>query len=106
LKFKFPGLILFSLRREVAHDTFWHTCHELEAGRRFPIGEPTEAIFKIFPLYCFLYRRINTDPTSDGVDGFMEAMTSCVFNWCSPKQGGTFLGRHDRLKVSEQRSRI
>jgi hypothetical protein len=49
LKFKFPELIVFSLRREVAHDTFWHVCHELEAGRRFPIGEQTEVIFKNFP---------------------------------------------------------
>jgi hypothetical protein len=49
LKFEFPEVIVFSLRRQVAHDTFWHICHELEAGRRLPIGEPTEAIFKNFP---------------------------------------------------------
>jgi Domain of unknown function (DUF4262) len=46
LKFDFPELIVFSLGRQTAHDTFWHMYHELEAGRRFPIGEPTEAIFE------------------------------------------------------------
>lgn len=48
LKFKFPELIVFSLQREVAHDTFQHMYHELEAERRFPLGEPNGAIFKNF----------------------------------------------------------
>jgi hypothetical protein len=45
-KFNFPELILFSLRGNVAHDTFWHMYHELAAGRRFPVGELTEDIFQ------------------------------------------------------------
>jgi hypothetical protein len=45
LRFQFPELILFSLAREVAHDTFWQVYRELEAGKRFSIGEPVEGIF-------------------------------------------------------------
>lgn len=46
LKLNFPELIVFSLRQKVAHDTFWHIFRELEAGGHFPIGDPTDAIFK------------------------------------------------------------
>jgi hypothetical protein len=46
LKFEFPELILFSLRRDAAQDTFWYMYRELEAGRTFPIGEPTGEIFQ------------------------------------------------------------
>ena len=46
LKFRFPEVILFSMRRETAHDTFWTIYRELEAGRRPAIGEPTGAIFQ------------------------------------------------------------
>jgi hypothetical protein len=48
LKFEFPEMIVFSLSRQTAHHTFWHIYHELEAGRRFLIREPTEAIFRNF----------------------------------------------------------
>ena len=44
LKFRLPEVILFSMRRETAHDTLWTVYRELEAGRRPPIGEPTETI--------------------------------------------------------------
>jgi hypothetical protein len=46
LKFSFPEVIVFSLGRDDAHDTFWHMYHELEAGRRFPVGEPTGDVFE------------------------------------------------------------
>ena len=46
LKLKFPELILFSLGQKVAHDTFWRMYHKLEAGRNYPIGEPTEDVFQ------------------------------------------------------------
>jgi hypothetical protein len=46
LKFRFPEVILFSTPRQTAHDTLWTVYRELEAGRRPPIGEPTEAIFR------------------------------------------------------------
>jgi hypothetical protein len=46
LKFRFPEVILFSMSRETAHNTFWHIYRELEAGRRLPVGEPTGEIFE------------------------------------------------------------
>jgi Domain of unknown function (DUF4262) len=46
LKFSFPELILFSMSRENAQDTFWTIYRELEAGRRLPVGEPTDAVFE------------------------------------------------------------
>jgi hypothetical protein len=49
LKLGFPELILFSLGRQVAHDTFWHIYRELEAGKRFAIGKPEDNIFENYP---------------------------------------------------------
>jgi len=46
LKFSFPEIITFSLKREIAHDTFWHMYHTLEAGETLAIGEPIESIFE------------------------------------------------------------
>jgi hypothetical protein len=46
LKFRFPEVILFSMSRQTAHDTFWHIYRELEAGRRIPVGQTTGEIFK------------------------------------------------------------
>jgi uncharacterized protein DUF4262 len=45
LKFGAPELIVYSLRGDIAHDTFWHAYRELEAGKRFPVGEPTNDFF-------------------------------------------------------------
>jgi hypothetical protein len=58
LKFRIPELIVFSLRRHIAHDMFWHMYHRLEAGKlgkRFTIGEPDDDIFQnvvavLFPV--------------------------------------------------------
>jgi len=38
LKFNFPEIMTFALKRETAHDTFWHICRTLEQGERFAIG--------------------------------------------------------------------
>ncbi len=46
LKFRFPELILFSMSKENAQDTFWHIYRELEAGRRLPVGERTGEVFE------------------------------------------------------------
>jgi hypothetical protein len=46
LKFRFPEVILFSMSRETAQDTFWPIYRELEAGRRLPVGELTGEIFE------------------------------------------------------------
>jgi Domain of unknown function (DUF4262) len=46
LKFGFPELIIFSLHRQVAQDTFWHIFRGLEAGKHFAIGQPEDDIFQ------------------------------------------------------------
>jgi Domain of unknown function (DUF4262) len=46
LKFGFPELVVFSLSRQVAHNTFWYMYRGLEAGKHFAIGEPEDDIFK------------------------------------------------------------
>jgi hypothetical protein len=49
LAFQFPELITFSMRAEIAHDTFWYIYRELKAGRTFKIREPTDSIFENLP---------------------------------------------------------
>jgi hypothetical protein len=49
LKFGYPELIVFSLRSQTAHNTFWHIYHELEAGWRIPAGAETGEIFRNIP---------------------------------------------------------
>ncbi|SCB37845.1 protein of unknown function [Bradyrhizobium shewense] len=46
LKFRFPEMIVFSMGQQTAQDTFWTIYHELDAGRRPPVGEPTDALFQ------------------------------------------------------------
>jgi hypothetical protein len=46
LSLNFPELIMFSLRHEIAHDTFWHIYRELEGGHTFVAREPIENIFE------------------------------------------------------------
>jgi hypothetical protein len=46
LKFRFPEVIVFSMRQQTAQDTFWTIYRELDAGRRPPVGEPTDALFQ------------------------------------------------------------
>jgi len=46
LKLNFPEIITFSLKREIAHDTFWHIYRTLEQGERFAIGAPIDSIFE------------------------------------------------------------
>jgi hypothetical protein len=49
LKFQYPELIVFDLRQQVAHDTFWHVYRELEAGKRFATGKRENDIFENVP---------------------------------------------------------
>jgi hypothetical protein len=49
LKFGLPEVIVFAMRPQVAHDTFWHMYREMEAGRRFPVGTETREIFENVP---------------------------------------------------------
>jgi len=46
LRFKFPEVITLSLKREIAHDTFWYMYRTLENGELFVIGEPIATIFE------------------------------------------------------------
>jgi uncharacterized protein DUF4262 len=46
LKLNFPEIITFALKRETAHDTFWHIYRTLEQGERFAIGVPIDSIFE------------------------------------------------------------
>ncbi|HZO44722.1 MAG TPA: DUF4262 domain-containing protein [Xanthobacteraceae bacterium] len=46
LNLKFPEVITFSLRREIAHDTFWHIYRTLKGGDGLAIGTPIESIFE------------------------------------------------------------
>jgi len=45
-KLNFPEIITFSLKREIAHETFWHIYRTLEQGERFAIGQPVDSIFQ------------------------------------------------------------
>jgi hypothetical protein len=49
LKFSHPELIVFSLSRQVAHDTFWHLYREIESGRRFAVGDRIGDVFENAP---------------------------------------------------------
>jgi Domain of unknown function (DUF4262) len=49
LKFNFPELITFSLRRDIAHDKFWKMYRDLAEGKNFSIGVPVQDIFKDIP---------------------------------------------------------
>jgi Domain of unknown function (DUF4262) len=46
LSFKFPELITFSLKSEIAHSTYWHIFRELKSGQTFKVREPTNLIFE------------------------------------------------------------
>jgi hypothetical protein len=46
LNLNFPEVITFSLKREIAHDTFWHMYRTLKSGDVFAIGKPIEDIFE------------------------------------------------------------
>jgi hypothetical protein len=46
LNLNFPEVITFSLKREIAHDTFWHIYRTLKSGDVFAIGKPIESIFE------------------------------------------------------------
>jgi hypothetical protein len=90
LKFRFPELILFSMSQENAQDTFWHIYREIEAGRRFPVGEPTGEIFEngaavLLPVSPEQYRaHLGWSRWFYGNDGF-ECL-QLVF----PDRGGRF----------------
>jgi hypothetical protein len=46
LNLGFPEVITFSLKDEIAHDTFWHMYKALKNGELFTIGQPVETVFE------------------------------------------------------------
>jgi hypothetical protein len=46
LSLDFPEVVTFSLKREIAHDTFWHIYRTLKSGDVVAVGKPTESIFE------------------------------------------------------------
>jgi hypothetical protein len=44
--FKFPELITFSMKSDIAHATYWHMYRELKAGHTFKVREPLDSIFE------------------------------------------------------------
>jgi hypothetical protein len=46
LNFKFPELITFSMKSDIAHATYWHIYRELKAGHTFKVREPIDSIFE------------------------------------------------------------
>lgn len=87
LKFGFPEVILFSMRQQTAQDTFWTIYQELDAGRRPPIGEPTDAIFQnAAAIFLLVSLQSSTAMTS-----------SNVFNSSTPIATGIFLGPRTHL---------
>jgi Domain of unknown function (DUF4262) len=83
LKFSFPGVITFSLKRELAHDTFWHIYRTLHhgdfgnaAGRQHIREQPHRAVAGVetalqgsprLERLCLLRRRFRLRAT--GLDG-------------------------------------
>src|SRR5688572_4611723 len=106
LKFRYPEVILFSMSRETAQDTFWHIYRELEAGRRLPVGEPTGEILRMQQPYFSRWRLSSMKPTLDGADGFMEMTVSSVSSLCFQIEPESFRGCQDRQRISELLSLI
>ena len=106
LKFGFPEVILFSMSRENAHDTFWTIYRELEAGRRFPVGEPTGEIFENAAAVLLPVSLRSIELTSGGADGFMEMTISNAWSWYIRIEVESFHGHRDRQRISERPSPI
>jgi len=48
-----PELIMFGMKREIAHDVLWDLFRDAEAGAALPIGEPTDKVFANLLAYAF-----------------------------------------------------
>ncbi len=107
LKFSFAELILFSTSPGNAKDTFWHIDRELEAGRRLPVGEPTDAVIEngsavLLPVSFEHYpARLGWGRWFYGNDSF-ERLQARV----SPIEAESFRGRRARLRISARPSPI
>ena len=48
-----PELIMFGIKREIAHDVLWDLFREAKAGAALPIGELTDKAFANLLAYAF-----------------------------------------------------
>lgn len=48
-----PGLIIFSMEAEIAHDVFWDLFRRAQANKGLPVGKRTSAVFANLPAYAF-----------------------------------------------------
>lgn len=48
-----PELIMFSMKREIAHDVFWDVFRDAQAGRGLSLGSRTDQVFANLPAYAF-----------------------------------------------------
>jgi len=48
-----PEVIMFSMKREIAHDVFWDLFRDAQAGHGLTQGVPTNRVFANLPAYVF-----------------------------------------------------
>lgn len=48
-----PELIMFGMKRDIAHDVFWDLFRGAKTGVPLPIGEPTDQAFENLLAYAF-----------------------------------------------------
>lgn len=48
-----PEVIMFSMKREIAHDVFWDLFRDAQAGQGLKQGVQTDQVFANFPAYVF-----------------------------------------------------
>lgn len=48
-----PEVIMFSMKREIAHDVFWDLFRDAQAGRGLKQGVRTDQVFANLPAYVF-----------------------------------------------------
>ena len=48
-----PEVIMFSIKREIAHDVFWDLYRDAQAGKGLTLGTRTDEVFAELPAYAF-----------------------------------------------------
>ena len=48
-----PELIMFGMKREIAHDVFWDLFRDAKAALQLPVGVPTDRAFENLLAYAF-----------------------------------------------------
>jgi hypothetical protein len=92
LNFKFPELIMFLMKGEIAHATYWHIYRELKAGNTFTIREPIGSIFENLNAVLLEVPRTNLRSISVGAAGSTEEIISSACNCLARPAGEISLG--------------